>query len=138
MNHGATLPEKPAPAFTLEAPSPSGREPPSDVPQSWKTFTEPVTFRNPISQKLPATFVFFLDQDQNPEVVIPGNDDSSFAMPRGKASRRAAGRSTSSRAITSPRGLVPWSWPHSWTPCLDNPDRRAIALPCAILVFTSR
>lgn len=76
---GAPLPEKPGTGFlTLGGAFAFGKEPPSDVPQSWKTFTEAVTFRNPISQKLPATFVFFLDQDQNPEVVIPGNDDSKF------------------------------------------------------------
>lgn len=76
---GGTLPEKPGTGYlTLGGAFAFGKEPPSDVPQSWKTFTEPVTFRNPVSRKLPATFVFFLEKDQNPEVPIPGNEDSRF------------------------------------------------------------
>ncbi|MBL9175313.1 MAG: alpha/beta fold hydrolase [Verrucomicrobiales bacterium] len=76
---GMNLPEKPGTGYlTLGGAFAFGKEPPSDVPQSWKTFTEPVAFRNPMSRKLPATFVFFLDRDQNPEVLIPGNDESKF------------------------------------------------------------
>ena len=39
---------------------------PRDVPQSLKTFTEPVSFDNPAARKVPATFIAFI----SPEVSI--------------------------------------------------------------------
>lgn len=38
-----------------------GSAPPHDVPQSLKTLTEPVAFDNPAAQKLPATYIPFID-----------------------------------------------------------------------------
>ena len=41
---------------------------PGDVPQSLKTFTEPVTFNNPDALKLPATYIAFLAPGQTAEM----------------------------------------------------------------------
>ncbi len=42
--------------------------PPHDVPQSAKTFTEPITLTNQaIAQKLPATFILTVDKGKTPE-----------------------------------------------------------------------
>lgn len=76
---GFKLPEKPGPGyFDMGGAFAFGKEPPSEVPQAWKTFTDTVTFRNPAARKLPATFVYFLDKDQQPDVLVPGDDDSKF------------------------------------------------------------
>ena len=40
---------------------------PRDVPQSLKTYTEPVSFNNPAALKLPATFIAFIAPDQTIE-----------------------------------------------------------------------
>lgn len=40
---------------------------PRDVPQSLKTYTEPVSFDNPAALKLPATFIAFIGPDQTVE-----------------------------------------------------------------------
>jgi len=40
---------------------------PRDVPQSLKTYTEPVSFSNPVALKVPATFVAFIDTGQTLE-----------------------------------------------------------------------
>jgi pimeloyl-ACP methyl ester carboxylesterase len=40
---------------------------PRDVPQSLKTFTEPVSYRNPAAKLLPVTFVWFNHPDYRPE-----------------------------------------------------------------------
>ncbi len=40
---------------------------PHDVPQSLKTWSEPVSFKNPATKLLQVTFVQFLRQDQTPE-----------------------------------------------------------------------
>lgn len=54
-----------------------GTPPPHDVPQSLKTWTDPVTFRNPAAKKLPGAYVAF---------VGPGEDGASRpAWQRAKA-----------------------------------------------------
>ena len=40
---------------------------PGDVPQSLKTFTEPVSFNNPEALQLPATFIAFITDEQTAE-----------------------------------------------------------------------
>jgi len=38
---------------------------PRDVPQSYKTFTEPVSYKNPAAKKLPVTYVAFVPAGEN-------------------------------------------------------------------------
>lgn len=38
------------------------KPPPSEVPQSWNTFSEPVSFKNPLAKMVPTTFVGFVDK----------------------------------------------------------------------------
>lgn len=38
---------------------------PRDVPQSYKTFTEPVSYKNPAAMKLPVTYVAFVPEGEN-------------------------------------------------------------------------
>ena len=52
------------------------KPPPSEVPHPWKTFTEPVSFKNPVAKQLSATLIFFLDKEQKPEVLDKNNKDS--------------------------------------------------------------
>lgn len=40
---------------------------PKDVPQSLKTFTQPVSFKNPAALKLPATYILTVDPGAKPE-----------------------------------------------------------------------
>ena len=40
---------------------------PHDVPQSLKTWTDPVSFKNPAARRLPGTFVAFLSNGETPE-----------------------------------------------------------------------
>lgn len=44
-----------------------GNPVPGDVPQSLKTFTEPVSFNNPQALKIPATYVAFIGEAQTAE-----------------------------------------------------------------------
>ena len=55
-----------------------GKVPPSEVPQSFKTVTDSVAFKNPLALKLPTTMVFFMPEGGNPAELIPDNEDSKF------------------------------------------------------------
>jgi len=48
---------------------------PREVPQSLKTFTEPVSFKNPEAKKLPVTFVAYVLPD---EIIERKEEDSSW------------------------------------------------------------
>ncbi len=48
---------------------------PRDVPQSLKTYSEPVSFINPLALKLPATFIAFIQNEQAKEKLM---QDSSW------------------------------------------------------------
>jgi pimeloyl-ACP methyl ester carboxylesterase len=61
-------PEQLASGFVVPAWVKPNTPPPHDVPQSVKTWTEPVTYRNPAAKKLPGTYVAF---------VGPGQDGAS-------------------------------------------------------------
>ncbi|MFT3904577.1 MAG: alpha/beta hydrolase [Niabella sp.] len=41
--------------------------PPKDVPQSYKTFTQPVSYKNELALKLPATYILTVDKGTNPK-----------------------------------------------------------------------
>ncbi|MGC4234267.1 MAG: alpha/beta hydrolase [Niabella sp.] len=42
-------------------------QPPKDVPQSYKTFTQPVSYKNKLALKLPATYILTVDKGAKPE-----------------------------------------------------------------------
>ena len=48
--------------------------PPHDVPQSLKTFTDPVSLKNEAARKLPATYILTVDKDKQPK------DDDFFSQ----------------------------------------------------------
>ena len=54
---------------------------PHDVPQPLKTWTEPVSFKNPLAQKLPGTVVVFVGKNQTPEQL---KDNPSFVRARAR------------------------------------------------------
>ncbi|MDI1250576.1 MAG: alpha/beta fold hydrolase [Lacunisphaera sp.] len=76
FNHPPT-PEQLATGFVIPAWVKPNTPPPHDVPQSLKTWTEPVTYRNPAAQKLPGTYVAFVGPGQK--------GDSRPAWQRAKA-----------------------------------------------------
>lgn len=57
------------------------QKPPKDVPQSIKTFTEPVELKNPEARKLPATYILTVDPGKKPE-------EDNFAKSAGRARAR--------------------------------------------------
>ena len=66
-----------------------GNEPPSEVPQPWKTFSDPISLKNPAAKKVPTTLVFFLEKNQKPESAEIEDENSEF---RHKMWQRATGR----------------------------------------------
>lgn len=59
--------EKPTNGFWTPSFVQFGKPPPSEVPQSWNTFTEPVSFKNPEAKKIPTTCVCFWSKDKKPK-----------------------------------------------------------------------
>ena len=80
----------------------STKLPPRDVPQSLKTFTEPVSYKNPAALGLPVTFVAFFQGSVEERVA----KDSSWkrAKARGWTTRTLASDHIAER--THPRELV--------------------------------
>jgi len=56
---------------------------PRDVPQSLKTFTEPVSFRNPAVKKIPATYIAFIPSGESVEKRAASDSDWKRAKGRG-------------------------------------------------------
>ena len=54
--------------------------PPKDVPQSLKTFTEPIVLKNSAARKLPATYILTVDKGKEPK-----DDDFASQAERAKA-----------------------------------------------------
>jgi len=76
---GTPFEDKPENGFsTLGGSFTFNKPPPSEVPQPFKTFTDAVSFKNPAAKALPATLVFFLENDQKPEAIVPIDDNSRF------------------------------------------------------------
>jgi hypothetical protein len=50
-----------------------GKLPPKDVPHPLKTFTDPISLKNPAAAKVPGTYILTVDPGQKPE------DDTFFA-----------------------------------------------------------
>jgi pimeloyl-ACP methyl ester carboxylesterase len=49
---------------------------PHDVPQPLKTYTEPVSYRNPAAKLIPVTYVWFNHPDFSPEQRARGEEDA--------------------------------------------------------------
>lgn len=56
---------------------PEGTHPPKDVPQSWKTFDDPVILDNPLRLKIPTSYVLFVDPGKE-----ANEDDFAWAAQR--------------------------------------------------------
>jgi pimeloyl-ACP methyl ester carboxylesterase len=56
---------------------PEGTPPPKDVPQSFKTFNDPIKLDNPLRIQLTATFILTVDRGKRPE-----DDDFAWAAQR--------------------------------------------------------
>lgn len=48
-----------------------GQPPPGDVPQPLKTFTEPVSWKNPAAKRLPATYILTVDKGAQDDDFTP-------------------------------------------------------------------
>jgi len=63
--------------FVIPVWVPEGTPPPKDVAQSWKTFNDPISLKNPQRSLVPTTFVLFVVKEKNPE-----DDDFAWAAER--------------------------------------------------------
>ena len=67
--------------FVVPAWVPEGQQPPSDVPQSVKTFQQPVSFAHPVARTLPGAYILTVDEGKNA-------DQDDFASQYARAKER--------------------------------------------------
>jgi hypothetical protein len=82
-----------------------------DVPQSLKTWTEPVSFKNPAAKLLQVTFVQFFKQGQTPE-----QGDAFFLW------QRALERGWTTRTLVSDHNAQ-WSHPKELVALLEDASK---------------
>ena len=73
--------EKPTNGFWVPSFISFNKPPPSEVPQSWGTVSEPVSFKNPAAKKVPTTYVAFFDEKDKEELenlARKRKDDPNF------------------------------------------------------------
>jgi len=81
LNGRTPTPEQLARGFIAPGAAAAAKPIPHDVPQPLKTWTEPVSFKNPLAQKLPGTVVVFVGKNQTPEQL---KDNPSFVRARAR------------------------------------------------------
>jgi hypothetical protein len=59
----------------------AGQKPPKDVPHPLKTFTEPISLKNEIAKKLPATYILTVDPGKK-------SSEDGFAKAAARAGER--------------------------------------------------
>ena len=79
LNGRTPTPEQLARGFIMPVAAAAAKPIPHDVPQPLKTWTEPVSFKNPLAHKLPGTVVVFVGKNQTPEQL---KDHPSFVRAR--------------------------------------------------------
>lgn len=84
------------------------QQPPKDVPQPLKTFTEPIVLKNAAARKLPATYILTVDQGKEPK------DDDFYSQ-----SLRAKERGWPVLQLTADHNAQ-WSAPEALVEMLDG------------------
>ncbi|HTZ19598.1 MAG TPA: alpha/beta hydrolase family protein [Opitutaceae bacterium] len=82
LRHRTFTPEEIARGFILPSADAAAKPIPHDVPQPLKTWTEPVSFKNPLARQLPGTVVVFVGKKQTPEQL---KDNPSFVTARARS-----------------------------------------------------
>jgi len=77
---------------------------PRDVPQSLKTYTEPVSYKNPAAKQLPVTYIAFLPGSQTMEERSKNDTNLQRAKARGWTIRQLASDHNAQRS--HPRELT--------------------------------
>jgi pimeloyl-ACP methyl ester carboxylesterase len=78
--------------------------PPHNVPQSVKTFNQPVSYKNPLAKALAVTYVAFVPADQSPEERAAKDKSWQRAKSRGWTIRTFPGHHVAH--VENPRGVA--------------------------------